>query len=196
MSTFSPETSGSQEAVPAEVSTQQSKLSQEELDAKYLVETPKRADHINGGVVELNLESGTGNRRVEIDGESFVVLTNEENGKIVELLPYSVNESGETVYGKATRSETLLAKIDPARAEELQRKLSVFTEENYNSLDKEGQDALIDNFFKGTDTEIQSRINDVSGNYDVHGTFGFYGKIYSKIGYNKGQFQSGVGWNK
>jgi hypothetical protein len=174
-------------------------LTEEELAAlkkEYTVDggttEETEASQSENGVTELNPNPGNGERRVMIDGVSYEVATNADDGKIVELLPYSLDESGNINYGEPVRNEKLFAKVDPEIAKNLAEKMNIFTAENYNSLDAESKEELLTNFFSGSESEIQDRILKA---YNDDTSSSFSKKIFTKVGYGKGQFQVGQGWN-
>jgi len=165
------------------------------LEKQYSVVTPvteQGPDKSDGSVTELQPDPGDGQRRVMIDGQSYKLIST-DSGKLVEMVPYSLDDSGNTEYGEPVRSETLFAKVDPEIAKIYEAKLNNFTGENFNSLDRDGREQLINNFFSGTEKEIQDRILQLSSD-DSYSAFGR--SVFAKVGYGENQFQIGYGWNK
>jgi hypothetical protein len=154
------------------------------------LETPKPEKN----TVEELLPDNDGYRRVEIGGQKYKIIARDETGEIIEMIPYSRDASGDIEYGTPVKSENLFAKVDPEVAKKYEKKLHDFTAENYELLDTDDRERLINNFFSGTDQEINYRIGQVyaDGNKDSL----FYAQIFSRVGYKKGEFQYGHGWNK
>jgi hypothetical protein len=146
-----------------------------------------------GNTVEELLPDNDGYRRVEIDGQPYKIIARDETGEIIEMIPYSKDASGNIEYGTPVKSEHLFAKVDPEVAKKYEKKLHDFTAENYESLDTEDRDRLIANFFSGTDQEINDRIE---REYTKNRDSLFHARVFSKVGYKKGMFQVGHGWNE
>ncbi len=164
------------------------------LEKQYAVGTPvneQSPDKSEGTVTELQPDPEDGQRRVMIGAQSYKLMST-DSGKLVEMVPYSLDESGNIEYGEPVKDEALFAKVDPEIAERYERKLNTFTSDNYDSLDKEGREQLINNFFSGTEQEIQGRIMGLKSD-DSSSVFGR--SVFAKVGYQKGQFQVGQGWN-
>ena len=180
--------------------TNEEPLTPEELESlgnQYAVVAPPANENAStskqeGLLTELEPDPGTGQRRVEIGGQKYIILAN-DSGKIVEMLPFSLDAAGNTEYGDPVKSESLIAQVDPETAKEYEEKMSTYTAENYQTLDKDGRDQLMNNFYSGSESEIGDRIMKLYESGTSDSDFGR--RVYAKVGYNKGQFQIGFGFN-